>query len=623
MLIGGIVGDGHALGRIFPGGSLSALYAPGIASPRHIVQSNIGLFWKVEEKFQWLTGMDGLCSQSYETGAAVLVTRFHYDDVRVELRDCLEPNTHVLLRRVLITNPKSESLEIRVFHLEASSVAENKEDFSNNLASYARGEIVRYRGHPFDNRMESPISLLFSFQPTPVQVQCGVSYRREGHDMDAYADVEDGQLTGNTYAFHHAMGVTSAAAWDFALQSHETAEIDIYLTADYNLASARERVATAQSQAASRLEEQTMVSWRAWLDASPARNRVAASARERQWWDLSLSILRLLQDAKNGAVIAAPSVNPDYRYCWPRDAALVADALSELGYADEATRFFQWCVRAQADNGHWYQNYYVDGRRHWPALQVDQSGTVVWSMSRHLQRHRDCAMVELLFPSLARATDALVDLVTGDEKGLTWSEQDLWEETAGYFLYTNSSVVAAFREAALLAAHHGLHEPAARWGAAETKMRKALEHHFVDNGAFIAALDPDVPRSARKDCRVDVSMLGVVYPFEIVDAHSAVVSTTIDNLVNAFQYEAGGIGRYPDDRFFGGNPWPLGSIWLAHVHRLRGEHNEAQQRIDHVIRRMTALGFIPEQSHKVSAEPTSVVPLGWAHAWLLQYLSHS
>ena len=64
-------------------------------------------------------------------------------------------------------------------------------------------------------------------------------------------------------------------------------------------------------------------------------------------------------------MIAAPTLDPDYRYCWPRDAVYLAWALDRCGYHEEARHFYRWCQRTQMDDGLWYQNHYTDGRRHW------------------------------------------------------------------------------------------------------------------------------------------------------------------------------------------------------------------------------------------------------------------
>src|SRR6266516_3117351 len=66
--------------------------------------------------------------------------------------------------------------------------------------------------------------------------------------------------------------------------------------------------------------------------------------------DHSLDVIAVNQ-AASGAYPASPNF-PVYRYCWFRDGAFIADAMSRAGRVESADAFFRWCsdvVVARAD----------------------------------------------------------------------------------------------------------------------------------------------------------------------------------------------------------------------------------------------------------------------------------
>ncbi|HUJ26731.1 MAG TPA: glycoside hydrolase family 15 protein [Myxococcales bacterium] len=109
-------------------------------------------------------------------------------------------------------------------------------------------------------------------------------------------------------------------------------------------------VLTAPGRGCERALEETVRLWRAWT----ARLRYQGPWREMV--QRSALVLKLLQYAPSGAIVAAPTtslperpggdLNWDYRFCWVRDAALTARALFGLGYREEAETFISWVLNA-------------------------------------------------------------------------------------------------------------------------------------------------------------------------------------------------------------------------------------------------------------------------------------
>ncbi|PKQ14748.1 MAG: glycoside hydrolase family 15, partial [Actinobacteria bacterium HGW-Actinobacteria-8] len=57
----------------------------------------------------------------------------------------------------------------------------------------------------------------------------------------------------------------------------------------------------------------------------------------------SLAIIRILQTPE-GAYPASPDFSAYRGYCWFRDGAFIADAMSACGDIDSAEAFFEWCA---------------------------------------------------------------------------------------------------------------------------------------------------------------------------------------------------------------------------------------------------------------------------------------
>ena len=85
----------------------------------------------------------------------------------------------------------------------------------------------------------------------------------------------------------------------------------------------------------------------------------------------------------------------------------------------------------------------------------------------------------------------------------------------------------------------------------------------------------------------------------------------------------GGIRRYENDHYAGGNPWVLCTLWLALDANRRGDAATVKDALQWVLQNQTGTGLLPEQVDKEKGGPGWVVPLTWSHAmYVLTIIEH-
>ena len=149
-----------------------------------------------------------------------------------------------------------------------------------------------------------------------------------------------------------------------------------------------------------------------------------------------------------GSFAASPTFSQYRDYCWFRDGAFIAEALSRTGNVEGVASFFDWCARIvrAAPGGPWDARYRLDGKHDdvswWPHRQLDGLGLWVWAMRNHVARHG----------GEGRWDDA-AQLVTA-YLAEHWREpcHDWWEERSGVHAVTLGCIWAAVGEDSIAAA---------------------------------------------------------------------------------------------------------------------------------------------------------------------------
>jgi GH15 family glucan-1,4-alpha-glucosidase len=300
----------------------------------------------------------------------------------------------------------------------------------------------------------------------------------------------------------------------------------------------------------------------------------------------------------------------------------------DAGYPQFAERLFDWCQIHQDPAGLWHQRYFLNGALapNWclppDTLQIDQVGAVLWAYGKmrlaDSSRPADAGHLDMV----RRAADYLVSRLT--DQGVHANAFDTWESFVGSFTYSNSSIYAGLRAAALV-----LNEPA--YDAAADRIKAGVRAHFMKDDYLIRGFNA----GGGRDEVVDSSSIGAIEPFGLLDLKDpqdleiaeATLRVTRERLEQ--DWEGGkAIRRFEWDAYVGGVPACVNTLWMARcclklAHRLQDLDRaadaaalteQAQVYLTTVLRRTTPTGLLPELMQGPTGQPFWAAPHGWAMA---------
>ena len=332
--------------------------------------------------------------------------------------------------------------------------------------------------------------------------------------------------------------------------------------------------------------------------------------------------------APSGAYPAGPGFEP-YRFCWLRDGAFIADALSRAGEVASAEAFFDWCadvLRARrtmieelverrsrgegiGSSEHPHSRFTLEGHdsaAEWSNHQLDGYGSWMWALGEHAGRHgREVSRLADAVELSARYVAAFAD-----DPCFDW-----WEERAGRHTVTLAAVAAGLRAVAGIDAV----DPAVRESSAATAQVavQAIRRDGVRSGRLTAALGDD---------RLDASLLACAVPFAVLPPDDPVVRATVAALEEELAH--GGVHRHAEDTYYGGGEWLLLAALLGWYYAAADRVEEAWAQLVWVADRAEPSGDLPEQSDEHLLAPEAredwvrrwgapASPLLWSHAFFL------
>jgi len=345
--------------------------------------------------------------------------------------------------------------------------------------------------------------------------------------------------------------------------------------------------------------------------------------------------LRALAYGPTGAICAAATTslpeglggvrNWDYRYCWPRDAAMSALALVRLGSTQEAMRFLDWTLGV-VDNlpspDRIRPIYTVTGGDLPPEAEI---GELAGYAGSRPVRVGNAAAAQIQLDVIGPIIELIDELgergapISSEHMRLTesllsavekrWHEPDhgIWEIRLARRHHVHSRAMcwlAADRAARIAQRFTGRERPA--WSDLADRIREDVLRNGIDadTGAFTTAYgyaDPDA----------SVLLVGLT---GMVDPNSDAFVRTVE-LVEKQLRDGPVVYRYDYDDGLPGREggFLICAGWLAESLALIGRHDDARELLEGLCKLSGRTGLLPEQYDPVQGVSLGNHPQAYSH----------
>ncbi|WP_437603885.1 glycoside hydrolase family 15 protein [Sorangium sp. So ce590] len=237
-----------------------------------------------------------------------------------------------------------------------------------------------------------------------------------------------------------------------------------------------------------------------WNSYTSGLNNQGGTADDQYY--LAAMSLKSIQDKSNGAMIAGMGTpwgetngdanNGGYHLVWPRDLFKFASALVTAGDTAAGTAVVNYlfntlqqssdcgvaeynapsCPQGYTRVGRFPQNAWVSGWQYWQGTQMDEQAMPIilaWRLGPSVSNP--------LWPKIKKTADYIVN--TGP-----WTQQERWEENAGYSPSTIAAEIAGLVCAATIARANGDTTSAARYMAAADVWQQSVDRWTFTNTGY-------------------------------------------------------------------------------------------------------------------------------------------
>ena len=366
------------------------------------------------------------------------------------------------------------------------------------------------------------------------------------------------------------------------------------------------------------------------------------SGEHRDLVQRSLITLKALTYRPTGGMVAAPTTslpeklggsrNWDYRFCWLRDATYTLLALINNGYHSEAGEWHNWLLRAVAGSPANMQIMYsITGQRRlleWEASWLpgyERSRPVRFGNAAHAQLQLD--VYGELMDTFHQARKAKIELDGStwalectllDHLATVWDRPDagIWEARGAGEHYVFSKVMCwvAFDRGIKSAELYGFEGAVDRWREIRDIIHNDICTRGFDReaGSFVVAYG--LPY-------LDASLL-LLPSLGFLDADDSRVTGTIA-AIEKYLMRDGLVLRHDPRQMRAGELEPIEgaflacTLWLADVHVMLGNIDEARDLFKRVASIANDVGLIAEQYDPIERRQVGNFPQALTHLALI------
>ena len=579
------------------------------------------------------------------------------------------------IEKEIITDPDRDSVLQKItfiplkknisFHLYALLAPHIKNHGAGN-----KGWIGDYKGYPMLFAEREGITLAMACSIPWKIMSAGFAGASDG-----WQDLNKNKVLTKTY--EKADNGNIALTGEIDLDALSEKSFVISISFGENSLEAGQKASASLFEIFDNIKQKYIEEWKLWQKQYLSfKNEKGSSSKLNM---ISASVLQIHQ-AKSfkGGIIASLSIpwgfskgDDDlggYHLAWPRDLVEAAGGLLTLEAWNDAFRVINYLVATQEKDGHWAQNMWLDGLPYWEGIQIDETAfpilllALAWKLGRIPDNY-----LSRLWVTVKKAAAYIV-------KNGPVTQEDRWEEEAGFSPFTLAVEVSALLIAAELADVHKEKKLAEYLRQTADMWNDQIERWTYSSGTDIAKkvgvegyyirisppADGDT-NSFKDEIIINNRALGTekFHADEIISPDALalvrfglrapddpkILNTikVIDNLLKVklpagpcwYRYNNDGYGEHEDGAPFDGTGigrlWPLMTAERAHYEIAAGNFKKAKKLKKTIESFANEGGMLPEQIWDSDDIPErelffgkpsgSAMPLVWAHAEYLKLCS--